>query len=84
MLDGVLKVGACDELINMINEKGYSVKQISKMSKLCYKEVYNFMNGDTSEVDFLMLSNLCNAIHVNVFDYVKDDIKLKDFLSLVY
>ena len=84
MLDDILKVGACEELIKIINEKGYTVREISKNANLEYKEVKKFMEGETDELDFLMLVNLCNFMNLNVFDFVKDDIKLKEFLNLVY
>lgn len=84
MLNDILKVGACEELIKIINEKGYTVREISKNANLEYKEVKKFMEGETDELDFLMLVNLCNFMNLNVFDFVKDDIKLKEFLNLVY
>lgn len=84
MLNDILKVGACEMIIERINAKGYSVRQISKKADLEYNEVKRFIEGETDEMDFLMLVNLCHAINLNPFDYVRDDILLKDFLELVY
>lgn len=84
MLDDILKVGACEELIKEINKRGYTLREISKSANLEYKEVKKFMEGESDETDFLMLVNLCKLVGFNPFDLIKDDIKLKDFLELVY
>lgn len=79
----ILKDGSLKRIIEEINKSGYSVNQIASYSHLGVKEVRKLVDGEIEEMDFMMLVSLCRAMNLNPFSFIKDDIKLSEFLNSI-
>lgn len=79
----ILKDGSLKRIIEEINKSGYSVNQIASYSHLGVKEVRKLVDGEIEEMDFMMLVSLCKAMNLNPFSFIKDDIKLSEFLNSI-
>ena len=79
----LLKDDSLKRIIEEINKSGYSVNQIASYSHLGVKEVRRLIDGEIDEMDFMMLVSLCRTIHLNPFSFIKDDVKLSEFLDSI-
>ncbi len=84
MLIEVLKDNSCQRLIEEINKSGYTVNQIASYSRLGVNEVKKLVDGEIQDMDFLMLVNICKTLKINPFSFIKEDIKLVDFINSIY
>ena len=83
MFTQILKDDSLKRIINKINESGYSVNQLASYSHLGVNEVKKLVDGEIEDMDFMMLVNLCRTIKLNPFSFIRDDIKLTEFLNSI-
>ena len=79
----LLKDDSLKRIIEEINKSGYSVNQIASYSHLGVNEVRRLVDGEIDEMDFMMLVGLCRTMHLNPFSFIKDDVKLTEFLNSI-
>ena len=79
----ILKDDTYQTLIDEINNCGYSIHELSDISSVSKKDIKKIKNGNLDDMDFLTLVNLCKAIDINPFSFIKEGISLVDFLSSI-
>lgn len=79
----LLKDDSLKRIIEEINKSGYSVNQIASYSHLGVNEVRRLVDGEIDEMDFMMLVDLCRTMHLNPFSFIKDEVKLSEFLDSI-
>lgn len=79
----LLKDDSLKRIIEEINKSGYSVNQIASYSHLGVNEVRRLVDGEIDEMDFMMLVGLCRTMHLNPFSFIKDEVKLSEFLDSI-
>lgn len=79
----ILKDDTYQTLIDEINNCGYSIHELSDISLISEKEIKKIKSGNLDDMDFLMLVNLCKAMNINPFSFIKEEISLIDFLNSI-
>lgn len=79
----ILKDDTYQTLIDEINNCGYSIHELSDISSVSKKDIKKIKNGNLDDMDFLMLVNLCKAMDINPFSFIKEGISLVDFLNSI-